>query len=342
MRTLWFTLLAACVYAEPASPEVHADRTVTFRLSAPKAADVKLWGEWIPKYNTTEPMRKGPDGIWTATIGPVEPDLYNYLFLVDDVLVPDPANPLARTGRSGFTHNLVDVPGSPIPYHHRNVPHGVLHRHDTANLIVYTPPGYRAADRTRYPVLYLLHGNGDTETAWTETGRAHVIADNLIAAGKLKPLILVMPNGNALNRAQHEGTLLHTTLPFIDAQYKTIPARQSRAIVGLSMGGFQALWVGLDHPEQFGGIGVLSGGAVDEEGEKQVARYAAKNLPASPFWVAIGSRDINMPFARRLDRALTASRVPHKFIVAPNAGHLWQFWRSQLAELLPALFPERR
>jgi hypothetical protein len=93
MRTLWFTLLAACVYAEPASPEVHADRTVTFRLSAPKATEVKLWGEWIPKYNTTEPMRKGPDGIWTATIGPVEPDLYNYIFLVDDVLVPDPANP---------------------------------------------------------------------------------------------------------------------------------------------------------------------------------------------------------------------------------------------------------
>lgn len=333
MRTVLLLATALALHAQ--SPQVHADRRVTFRLAAPKAAEVKLWGEWLSKFNTTEPMQKGADGTWSATVGPLLPDLYNYLFLVDGVVVPDPANPLARTGKSGFTHNLVDVPGSPIPYHHRNVPHGVLHRHDTANLIVYTPPGYTAANTTRYPVLYLLHGNGDTETAWTETGRAHVIADNLIAAGKLKPLLIVMPNGNALNRAQHESILLNTTLPFIESQYKTLP---TRAIAGLSMGGFQALWIGLDHPDKFGAIGVFGGGVVDDENEKQVARYTGKKLPANPFWITIGDRDRNLPFARRLHQALQNHGANDVFQIVPNAGHTWPLWRQALTGFLPALF----
>lgn len=116
--------------------------------------------------------------------------------------------------------------------------------------------------------------------------------------------------------------------------------RSGRAIGGLSMGAFQALWYGLDHPELFGGIGVLSGGTVDEAGDSQVARFAQKNLGVNPFWVAIGERDMNLPFARRLDRSLTENRIEHEFVVRKDSGHTWPFWRQSLADLLPKLFPE--
>lgn len=321
------------------SPEVHADQRVTFRLAAPKSAEVKLWGEWIPKYNTTEPMRKGADGVWTVTVGPLAPNLYEYIFVVDDVEVRGPTS-------------LVDVPGrQPASYHPRPTAHGTLHQHtynSTTGLglrtaIVYTPPGYNS--RKKYPVLYLLHGSGDTERSWTETGRADVIADNLIATGQLRPLIIVMPNGHApgpKDIEQVERDIRQDLIPFIDAQYRTNTNRAARAIAGLSKGAFQALWYGLDHPELFGAIGEFSGGMRDETGESQVARFAAKKLPMNPFWVSIGARDMNLPFARRLDQSLTKNNLPHEFRLIPGAGHTWPFWRQELAELLPKLFPGLR
>ena len=321
------------------SPEVHPDQRVTFRLAAPKSAEVKLWGEWIPKYNTTEPMQKGADGVWSATVGPLPPNLYSYIFLVDDVVVGGPAS-------------LVDIPAAqPALYQPRPVAHGTLHRHtynSTTGLglrsaVVYTPPGYNS--RKKYPVLYLLPGSGDTERSWTEIGRADVIADNLIAAGGLRPLIIVMPNGHAPGPKDIEQVsqdLRQDLIPFIDAQYRTNTDRAARAIAGLSKGAFQALWYGLDHPELFGGIGEFSGGVVDEKGESQVARFAQKKLKIDPFWTSIGERDMNLPFARRLDQTLTKNGLPHQFRLVPGAGHTWPFWRQELAELLPKLFPAVR
>jgi enterochelin esterase-like enzyme len=318
------------------SPEVHPDQRVTFRLAAPKSAEVKLWGEWIPRYNTTEPMHKEAGGVWTATVGPLTPNLYSYIFLVDGVVVGDPAP-------------LVDVPGpQPALYQPRPGAHGTLHQHTynsttglgLRNAIVYTPPGY--SSRKKYPVLYLLHGSGDTERSWTETGRADVIADNLIATGQLRPLIIVMPNGHAPGPKDIEQVgqdLRQDLIPFIDAQYATRKDRSARAIAGLSKGAFQALWYGLDHPELFGAIGEFSGGVVDEKGESQVARFAEKKLSMNPFWASIGERDMNLPFARRLDQSLTKNNLPHQFRLIPGAGHTWPFWRQELAELLPKLFP---
>jgi enterochelin esterase family protein len=330
-----FLLLAAALV----SPEVHPDQRVTFRLAAPKSTEVKLWGEWISKYNTTEPMQKGADGVWTTTVGPLKPNLYSYIFLVDGVVVGDPAP-------------LVDIPNpQPALYQPRPGAHGTLHRHmynsttglGLRNAVVYTPPGYNR--REQYPVLYLLHGSGDTERSWTETGRADVIADNLIASGELRPLIIVMPNGHApgpKDIEQVDKDIRQDLIPFIDAEYRTRKDRAARAIAGLSKGAFQALWYGLDHPELFGGIGEFSGGVVDETGERQVARFSEKKLTLNPFWASIGDRDMNLPFARRLDQALTKNGLPHQFRVIPGAGHTWPFWRQELAELLPKLFPGLR
>jgi len=336
------------------SPEVHPDRRVTFRLSALKSSEVKLWGEWISRYNTTEPMQKDAGGVWSVTIGPLPPNLYLYLFLADGVPVPDPANPLIQPGREGAAGSLVDIPG-PIDalYKPQPGPKGTLHTHgyDSStglglrNVIVYTPPGYDSVERRRYPVLYLYHGSGDTECNWTQTGRAHAIADNLIAKGKLRPLLIVMPNGHApgpKDIEQVRDDLRRDLIPFVDAHYRTVPNRSGRAIAGLSKGAFQALWYGLDHPELFSGIGVFSGGVIDENGENQIARFAGKKQPVAPIWVAIGERDRNLPFARRLDRVLTTSNLPHEFRIVPGAGHTWPFWRQELAEMLPALFPKAK
>lgn len=342
-------LLAAALL----SPEVHSDRSVTFRLSAPKSSEVKLWGEWISKYNTTEPMRRNDDGVWSATVGPLSPNLYMYLFLVDGLVVADPANTDTQLGRVGYAGSLVDVPGpQPAIYQPQAGERGTLHSNvyqssaglGLRKMVVYTPPGYGRERLRRYPVLYLLHGSGDTERNWTETGRAHVIADNLIAAGKLRPLLIVMPNGHApgpndIDQVRRD--LLKDLIPFVDSQYRTVPKRSSRAIAGLSKGAFQALWYGFDHPEQFGGIGVFSGGVVDESGAAQIARFAAKKLVVTPLWVGIGDRDMNLPFARRLDQALVRNNIPHEFRVVSGAGHTWPFWRQELAEILPALFPRR-
>lgn len=340
-------LLAALIV----SPELHPDRRVTFRLPAPSASEVKLWGEWIPKYNTTESMQKNSDGTWSATVGPLAQNLYSYIFIVDGAVVPDPANPNAFVGRDGYAGNLLDIPGpSPGLYHSRPVAHGVLHRHSYSssiglgerNMLVYTPPGYNGNARRAYPVLYLIHGSGDTERSWTDPGRADAIADNLFAAGQLRPLIIVMPDGHAPGPndiKQVEQELLRDVIPLVESQYRTIRRRSARAIAGSSKGGFQALWYGLDHPELFGGIGVMAGGVVDEKGDEQVARFVEKKLPVDPFWVAIGSRDINLPFARRLDQSLTRHAVGHDFVIAPDSGHTWPFWRQALADLLPRLFP---
>jgi enterochelin esterase-like enzyme len=319
MRAVLLALVAATLAAQTVQP----DGRVTLQLKAPQAAEVKVWGEWITRYNTLESMRKDGAGLWSVTVGPLSPEIYSYLFLVDGV---------------ALSLQLLDVPGpEPQPYDLRPVPHGVLHHH-AENITVYTPPGYTKNPHRRYPVLYLLHGSGDTERSWTDTGRAHLIADNQIASGRTRPLIIVMPNGHAKDRAAFEARLQNEVIPFIDAQYRTLPKPEKRALAGLSMGAFQALWFGLDHPELFRALAVLSGGVVDAAGAEQVTRYAARKQPANPLRVAIGSRDRNLPFARRLDDSLTAHAIPHEFVIVPDAGHTWPFWRRQLADLLPTLF----
>jgi enterochelin esterase-like enzyme len=186
------------------SPEVSADRHVTFRLLAPKAATVTLNGSWIGAINL--PMTKDDNGVWSITVGPLEPQLYGYWFMADGVRALDPSN--SETERDGSRFNsMVIVSGpEPAPWEFKDVPHGALEEiwypsptlnTDQRRMYVYLPPSYQKETEKKFPVLYLLHGGGGDEDAWTTMGRATIIMDNMIAAGKVVPMIVVMPNGNA-------------------------------------------------------------------------------------------------------------------------------------------------
>jgi len=341
MRTILFALAPFLLAA--------AEPRIAFKLKAPKATEVRLWGEWITRYNTTEPMVRDAAGTWTAEVGPLRPAIYSYLFLVDGVPVIDPANPLIQSGVDGPAASLVEVPGD-LPETATAVPHGTVHRHSYQSSVglgqrgvaVYTPPGYERNRRTRYPVLYLLHGSGDNEIAWTEAGRAHIIADNLIAKGRLRPLIIVMPNSHGTSekdlRQKGAENLLRDVIPLVDSVYRTRREPNRRAIAGLSMGAFQALWYGLENPTVFGAIGVFSGGVADDGTTAQIIAFGKGQSRPKPFSVSIGEIDRNLPFSRRLDRELTAAGIDHEFSILPEMGHTWPFWRATLAGFLPKQF----
>lgn len=242
------------------SPDVHPDRTVTFRLKAPNASEVTLTGDWLP---SSEKLTKDEKGIWSVTLGPLEPGLAIYNFTMDGLAIADPVNPHIKLRARG-SGSLVDVPGTGnelwVP---RDVPHGTVditwHKSkvlngETREFRVYTPPGYDQNPGARYPVLYLLHGNNDTQAGWVDVGRANIIMDNLIAEKKAVPMIVVMPFGHATNntgRFDFERYLLEDVIPTVEKSYRVIADRDHRAIVGYSMGGGQALNIGLGHLDLF-------------------------------------------------------------------------------------------
>src|SRR5205814_1573008 len=250
----------------PNSPEVHADRTVTFRLRVPKASEVSVSGEWPGGAKT---MTRGEDDVWSGTVGPLEPDVYGYTFSVDGFRTLDPVNPGVKPMRSPTT-SILEVPGNPPRlWEFQDVPHATVRWHTyqskalgrLRHLRVYAPPGYDRNSR-RYPVLYLLHGSGDNDATWTAFGRAHWILDNLIAAGKAKPMIVVMTDGHAYspqftgmpstnmisrNITDFERDLLDDVLPLVEANYRVRNYAAGRGIAGRSMGGGQSLRIGLNH-----------------------------------------------------------------------------------------------
>jgi len=289
--------LAAVLQAQPGarrivSPEVdRATRKITFRISAPKAAEVVLrFGEGATKPHL---MMKGEDGIWSVTIGPVDPEIYTYSFAVDGAKTIDFANPNLKIGAS-VDASVVDVPGDPPRFDQlQDVPHGAIHIHTYAatvsaiktqrGLFVYTPPGYEAAKERgkRYPVVYLWHGGGGAELDWSRDGRAGVILDNLIAQGKALPMIIVMPNnvpgapapyysaasGTAAptgppptNYALLKRELIEDIIPFVASHYRTIEKRENRAIAGLSAGGGTSIHVGLASLDTFATVAEFSSG----------------------------------------------------------------------------------
>jgi len=255
------------------SPEVHSDRRVTFRVRAPKASEVSLFGDWmLPE--TKQAMTRDEHGVWSATVGPLEPGLAIYTFTLDGVTTPDPVNPRIKL-RARTSASLVDVPGHPPElWEARDVPHGAVEVNwakskvtgDTRAYFVYTPPGYAPGRSTRYPVLYLLHGNNDTAAGWTDVGKANFILDNLIAEKKALPMIIVMPWGHAVpyggsqsnNTATFERYLLEEVMPQVERKYRIARGRETRAIVGLSMGGGHALQIGLSHLELFSAVAAFS------------------------------------------------------------------------------------
>src|ERR1041384_1366608 len=204
MKLGFLICCTAPLWAQPVlhSPEIAADRTATFRLRAPAATTVTLTGEFM---KDAKPLHKDRDGVWSVTVGPIEPEIYNYNFTIDGVRTIDPGNPRVKTGSTPSTiQSVLEVPGDHTAFYDAHpVPHGVVRTHwyesnslkSNRRLTIYTPPGYDGNGITRYPVLYLFHGANADETAWIRLGRANLILENLLAAKKTKPFVVVMPSG---------------------------------------------------------------------------------------------------------------------------------------------------
>jgi enterochelin esterase-like enzyme len=345
----------------PVSPEVHADRSVTFRLFAPKASEVVLMGspgilEFIKK---PMPLQKDEKGVWSLKVGPLPPGFYTYGYAIDGGLrMPDPSNPNLELRRWGPT-SLFVVPGAEkAVFEERRVPHGTLHVnvYDSPNLgtqrmfYVYTPPGYESGSQ-RYPVLYLLHGNGQIEASWTWTGRANVIMDNLLADGKIKPMIVVMPYGHVPREIKPAGTapaarpggdtaaiekeLLTGVKPLVESKYRVSKDRNHRAIGGLSMGAAQSLSIGLHNLDQFAYIAAFSGGGNRAEWEK--ADPAMLNQKLKVLWLGCGTDDFAYNGVKGMHDLFTQKNVKHVWNES-GGGHSWPNWQVYLSKYAPLLF----
>jgi enterochelin esterase-like enzyme len=301
------------------SPEVLGDRRVTFRLTAPQAQSVRLSAGDIPGLGQAGALTKGENGVWETTVGPLVPGAYRYNFVVDGVTVLNPRSPVTSESNANVW-SMVYVPGSDT-MDTKDVPHGAVAAityYSTAlkrdrRMHVYTPPGYQAG-RDRYPVFYLLHGASDSDAAWSSVGRAGFILDNLIAAKKVKPMVVVMPAGHtnpppaapgavapplpAGQQAPDEFVQDFVTdiMPYVEKNYRVINERQSRAIAGLSMGGGQTLNIAVPHLDKFAYIGVYSSGLLGG-GRGAAPPAAAAGAPAPtppPFGAAWEQRNLAM------------------------------------------------
>lgn len=291
--------------AQVRSPELHPDRTVTFRVAAPKASDVVLTGEFA---NGPQKMQKDAQGVWTLTLGPIDPDLYEYEISIDGVTSIDPRNPLVKYNRApGVVSSLLDVPGTgPRFFDTKSVPHGKVDvrfydskaTQSVRRVRIYTPPNYERLSG-RLPVLYLLHGGEGDDTVWTEFGRANIIIDNLIAEKKAPPMVLVTPDGYAYGwdsgvgadkqQADFLKDLKEDLIPFVQANYRVSSNREQRALAGLSRGGAQTLNIGSKHLDYFSRLGVFSAaGSTNAETSDFTAKNAsALNSKLKLFWLGM-------------------------------------------------------
>jgi enterochelin esterase-like enzyme len=354
------------------SPEIHPDRTVTFRIRAPQATAVTLTGDWLatPASRTggTAAMTKDAGGVWSFTSEPLEATIHLYFFMVDGMNIADPINPKIKL-RVRTSASLVEVPGSPVPpWQMRDIPHGsvdwnVHHSvayNDTHEFLVYLPPGYFQST-ARYPVLYLIHGGGDTALAWTTAGAANLILDSLIAEKKAVPMIVVMPfngsNNPILAAGQGRGAgvpgaslpfedyMVKELIPYVDAKYRVAPGSENRAMAGLSAGGSATYNIGLKRLELFSSFGMFSsaagGGADFATRHPQIVADAkgGNKSKINVFWIGIGTED-TLDVAKKFDAELTSLQVKHVFMTRPG-GHVWPVWRWALSEFVPLLFQRK-
>lgn len=345
------------------SPEVAADHRVTFRIYAPKASEVTLTGDWLG--TTPAPkLTRDERGVWSLTVGPMEPSIYIYSFNVDGVAMADPVNPRMKL-RARTSGSLVEVKDdAPAFWEARDVPHGTVEINwekskaiggETRAIWIYTPPGYAQTTR-RYPVLYLLHGSNDTAAGWTTAGNANFVLDNLLAEKRAAPMIVVMPFGHATpfgvpvpqggmtNDALFEEYLLKDVIPTVEARYRVSPGRENRAIAGLSMGGGQSLRIGLGNVELFSGVASFSG-AVPGDFETRFAGLLkdakGTNAKIKTLWIGCGRQDSLFGRSKGLSDLLTKYQVRHVFF--PTDGvHNYTVWRKYLAEFAPLLFRNDR
>lgn len=341
------------------SPEVSADGHVTVRVRAPNAKEVFFNRDGL----TRQAMQKDDQGVWSITAGPYEPDFYGYSFNVDGVRTIDPNNSLNVPNLLG-PGSMMHIPGAALPWEVANVPHGEVHRHlyhssvagDDRDLYVYTPPNYDPGAKKLYPVLYLLHGFSDDARGWGDVGFANVILDNLIAQGKAKPMLVVMPLGYGVmdyvlkrgaNRDQklrdasfdkYRENLFTEIIPYVETNYHVAKDRNSRAIAGLSMGGAESLTYGLGSLDRFAWIGAFSSGGLPENyAEIWPSLDAKDNARIKLLWIACGTEDRLIEPNRKVREWLTSKQIKFTPIETPGA-HVWMVWRRNLAAFAPLLF----
>ena len=338
------------------SPEVHADNTVTFRMRAPNARVVNL----VLEGSKPAPMQLEDKEIWTYTSPALTPDIYGYSFNVDGVGLMDPNNSLMKPNLLNNS-SAVQIPGEGLPWEDRDIPHGEVHHHfykstlvgDNRDYYVYTPPGY-AKGTKHYPVLYLLHGYSDDAAGWSAVGHANLILDNLIADQKAKPMIVVMPLGYGapevlnrgridmqkfrLNTTRFRETLLTEIIPRVENEYRADRHREMRAIAGLSMGGAESLFTGLNNLDKFAYIGSFSAGGLGEDYTELFPNLdQSANKELKVLWIACGTEDGLIGTNRKLKDWLSAKYVRFTPIETPGM-HTWMVWRRNLATLAPLLF----
>ena len=349
------------------SPELSPQRKLTFRIFAPAAEVVKLSGSDLPGNEPGSAMTKGTNGVWEVTVGPVQPGAYRYNFNVNGMAVIDPRNPTTSEANEN-TWSLVHVPGADF-MDTKNVPHGAVAEityYSTTlkrprRMHVYTPPGYESG-KGKFPVFYLLHGAFDCDDSWTTVGRAGFILDNLIAAGKAKPMVVVMPAGHTGPFRfgtplgdEFERDFVDDIMPLVENRYRVRTGRKDRAIAGLSMGGAQTLNIGMANLEKFAYLGVYSSGVFalgrSSNGANTNAStgrvWEEKNQAALDdpklkrglklVWFATGQED----FLLKTSQATVEMLKKHQFEVVykeTSGAHTWINWREYLHEFAPQLF----
>jgi enterochelin esterase-like enzyme len=352
------------------SPQVLPDKKVTFRYLAPLAKDVRLSGGQFGAANVQ--MKKDSIGIWSVTVGPVRPDIYPYNFVVDGVSVMDPANedyfPNER-----FKASLVDVPGfTPLIHSMRDVPHGSVNYEyypsiegSTGQLVIYTPPGYDKDAAKKYPVYYLISGTTDTEETFFKVGRTNLILDNLIAEGKAKPMIVVMPYGNMEARiAEHKSEskpadpvrdspdaiermrrfaqdLTKNVIPYVDKTYRTITNRDNRAIGGFSRGGGQTLRTAFWNLDKFSWICAYSANLPSNEMDGTYSSIFSNpektNKELKLLWVGVGNEDFLYNDVSTFMNYLNSKKINYKSLIT-GGGHTWMNVKTYLTETAQLLF----
>lgn len=358
------------------SPEVHDDRRITFRVRAPMAKDVSLgFDEGTVQ---THAMSRDAAGVWSVTIGPVAPEIYVYNFVVDGLRVLDLANTSLKSG-TALASNIVEVPGTPARFDEvQNVPQGSVNIHSYRSTVqnaartmyVYVPDEYYTSSTKRYPVLYLYHGGGGYEGDWTRDGRAAVIMDNLIGSRETVPMIIVMPNNTLVTPAGGGGgrgagpaapgppasaatlarELISDIVPFIEARYRVVADRESRAIAGLSAGGGTAFPTGLNNLDHFAYVGQFSSGMFGGTGASTAAAVPVDAIVPTVFteatqkqarlkllYMSCGAEDPRMPFQKQAVASLAERGYKPVFRSFPGA-HVWKVWRHSLHDFAPRLF----
>jgi enterochelin esterase-like enzyme len=347
---LFFFCFAAIAQRPPAisSPDVQADHSITFRYFSRTAQRVYVSGEFL---KTPVSMKKDTSGIWSVTVPPVTPDIYPYSFWVDSVQIADPNNTYIFANER-FKRSIVDIPGDkPLVHSLQNVPHGkVSYQYYTSatlgttrTLLVYTPPGFKADGKIKYPVLYLIHGGSDTEETWTKVGRADLIADNLIAQRKAKPMIIVMPYGNVRPKPMPDFTqdVIKDIIPFVEANYPVIKESGGRAVAGFSVGGGQTLNIGLTNTDKFAFVCSYAPYTATDEFKKNFTDWSpdatAMNKQLKLFTISVGTEDFLYESVKQNIAMFHEKKIKLQTLIVPG-GHTWMNCKLFLANSLQQIF----